>query len=421
MAGKKANGEGTIYQRLDGRWCGAGYLHAADGTRKRVYVYGDTRKEASDKLIEKLADSVRGTAAVAKDPAVTVGDYLTTWLHTVAKRRVRATTFETYAGLVNDFLIPGLGHRRLGALTVSQVRAFLNEIAVACRCCAKERDVRRKGGPVCCAVGDCCRKTVAVGTLRYVRAVLSSALADGVREDLIGRNVASPVRLPTPKSDFQPFTLGESRKYLLVAAYHRQAALFELALRTGLRKGELLGLRWSDIDMKQGHLYVRRTFARTRGGATFQPVKTERSARRIVIPRDSLTTLKRHQQRQQIDRREAGTTWQDNDLVFTTPTGGPLDPATVYRSHRDICDLADVRHIRFHDLRHTCATLLLEQGVDLVTIKDLLGHAQIHTTADIYSHVRLRLQRHAIESIGDALQAPDDQEHPEEPSPNEQL
>jgi integrase len=140
-----------------------------------------------------------------------------------------------------------------------------------------------------------------------------------------------------------------------------------------------------------------------------------RARRRLV--RCRCWSLKRYRTRQDIDRREAGDTWKESGLVFTTGIGTPMDPAVVYRHHQDICDLADVRYIRFHDLRHTCATLLLEQGVDLVTIKDLLGHAQIHTTADVYSHVRLRMQRAAIESMGDALDSdpepdPDDSDDP---------
>lgn len=250
--------------------------------------------------------------------------------------------------------------------------------------------------------------TIKPATVRYVRAVLSAALGDGVREDVLGRNVASAVRLPTPRSDFQPFTLGEARRYLLAAAYHRHGALYELALRTGLRRGELLGLQWTDIDLDSGHLYVRRTLARTKGGPTFQPVKTHRSARRIAIPRDCIASLRRYKRRQDIDRRDAGDTWNDTGLVFATSTGGPMNPATVHRNHQTLCEIADVRLIRFHDLRHTCATLLLEQGVDLVTVKELLGHAQIHTTADVYAHVRLRLQRKAIEAIDDALQSTDD-------------
>ncbi len=411
MAGrKKANGEGTIYQRIDGRWCGAGYVTAADGTSRRVYVYGTTRKEAADKLAAKLADSTRGLAVVATDPTVTVGEYLTAWLTGLARPRLRATTYATYEGLVHRFLIPGLGARRLGALTVSDVREFLDRTASACQCCVHGWDARRdpdhkvkKRRPRCCAIGACCRKTIKPATVRYIRAVLSTALADGVREDLLGRNVASAVRLPAPKSNFQPFTASVARRYLLAAAYHRQSALFEMALRTGLRRGELLGLQWPDIDLDAGHLHVRRTLARTKGGPTFQPVKTDTSARRIVLPRECVASLKRHRQRQDIDRREAGDGWKDMDLVFANATGGPMDAATVHRNHQVLCELAGVRYIRFHDLRHTCATLLLEQGVDLVTIKDLLGHAQIHTTADIYAHVRLRMQREAIESISEAL------------------
>jgi integrase len=414
-ARKNANGQGSVYQRIDGRWCGSGYVQAADGTRKRVYVYGDSHREASDKLAAKLADSARGTAVLASDPNLSVETYLTTWLHTVARHRLRATTFVTYESLVRRFLIPGLGQRRVGGLTVTDVRVFLDRIATACQCCTWGWDATRDPNhrradkrPRCCAIGKCCHRTIKPATVRYVRAILSAALADGVREDLLGRNVASAVRLPTPRSDFQPFTLGESRRYLLAAAYHRHGVLYELALRTGLRRGELLGLQWADIDLQAGHLTVRRTLARTKGGPTFQPVKTHRSARRIVLPRDCVTSLKRYKQRQDIDRRDAGAAWKDTGLVFATTTGGPLDPAAVHRNHQILCEIADVRYVRFHDLRHTCATLLLEQGVDLVTVKDLLGHAQIHTTADVYAHVRLRLQRKAIEAIGDALQSTDD-------------
>ncbi|HEX5144949.1 MAG TPA: site-specific integrase [Mycobacterium sp.] len=425
MANKKANGEGSIYQRFDGRWCGSGYVLAADGSSRRIYVYGVTRKEAADKLTDKLADSNRGLV-IAKDPTITVAEYLTAWLTTVARQRLRATTYVTYEGLIRRHLIPGLGNRRLGALTVTEVRTFLDKIQTVCQCCTWGWDVARDPNdkqpskrPRCCAIGACCHQTIKPATVRYIRAVLSAALADGVREDLLGRNVASSIRLPTPRSDFQPFTAGEARRYLLAAAYHRHNALYELALRTGLRKGELLGLQWSDIDLDAGHLYVKRTLARTKGRPTFQPVKTYRSARRISVPRECVASLIRYRSRQDIDRRAAGDGWKDNGLVFTNPSGGPMDPVTVFRNHETICELADVRYIRFHDLRHTCATLLLEQGVDLVTIKDLLGHAQIHTTADIYSHVRLRLQRRAIESMGQALQPDedpdDDGDEPDDP------
>lgn len=422
MAGRKrANGEGTIYQRADGRWEGAGYVLTADGASKRLRVYGATRKEAADKLAKKLADSLH-SRPVATDATITLGVYLSRWLTTVVVHRVRPTTFATYDIYVRKFLIPGLGHRPLGALSVAEVRAFLDNLQTVCQCCAQGWDAardsthrRKDRRPRCCAVNACCRHTIKPATVRYIRAVLSSALAHAVREEVLHRNVASVVRLPTPRrSGYQPFTAGEARKYLYAAAFHRHGPLFELALRTGMRRGELLGLQWADLDLDTGHLSVRRTLARTKGGMTFQPPKTEASQRKILLPRDCVTTLKRYRGRQELDRREAGDGWKESDLVFASATGGPLDPAAVHRHHETICYLAEVRYIRFHDLRHTCATLLLEQGVELVTIKDLLGHAQLHVTANIYAHVRPRLRRNAIEAMGRALQ-PDEPDGDDEP------
>jgi integrase len=295
-----------------------------------------------------------------------------------------------------SFLISGLGHRPLGALSVAEVRAFLDNLQTTCQCCAQGWDAarnpthrRKDRRPRCCAAGACCRHTIKPATVRYIRAVLSSALAHAVREEVLHRNVASVIRLPTPRrSGYQPFTAAEARKYLYAAAFHRHGPLFELALRTGMRRGELLGLQWTDLDLNTGHLSVRRTLARTKGGMTFQPPKTEASQRKILLPRDCVAALKRYRGRQELDRREACDRWKDLDLVFASATGGPLDPAAVHRQHETICYLAEVRYIRFHDLRHTCATLLLEQGVELVTVKDLLGHAQLHVTANIYAHVR---------------------------------
>ncbi len=417
MAGRKRpNGEGTIYQRADGRWEGAGYVLTADGASKRVRVYAATRKEAADKLADKLADSHHGRP-VAANASITVGEYLTWWVTTVAVHRVRPNTHANYQMYVQSFLIPGLGQRTLAALRVADVRAFLDTLRGVCQCCARGMDARRDPNhprkdrrPRCCAVGACCHRAVKPATIRYIRAVLSAALANAVREELLYRNVASAVRLPTPApTGYQPFTAGEARKYLYAAAFHRHGPLFELALRTGMRRGELLGLQWSDIDLDRGHLTVRRTLARTKDGLTFQQPKTDASRRRILLPTACITALRRYRQRQQQDRRTAGDAWKDTDLVFANATGGPLDPVYVYRQHETICYLAEVRYIRFHDLRHTCATLLLDQGVELVTTKEPLGHAQPHVTADIYAHVRPRLHRGDIEAMGHALDATDDE------------
>ncbi|GAB3279685.1 site-specific integrase [Actinocorallia lasiicapitis] len=416
MARQRANGEGTVYKRADGRWEAAGYVTTTDGRSRRVRVYGATRKEAMDKLFGKIAASRRGVP-VATDPTVTVAAYVTAWLAGVAVHKLRPTTYATYDRYVRTFIVPGLGHKRLAALTPKDVRAWLQDTALVCQCCARGWDARRDpearhktSRPHCCSVGRCCGKRISLGTQRYLRCILSAALAHAVREDELPRNAASAVRLGEVRPSFEPFTASEARAFLKVAKNARLGPLYELALRTGLRRGEVLGLRWSDLDLAAGDLHVRQTLQRDPATGTlvgFAP-KTASSRRRIALPAACVTSLKAHRLRQDAERATAGATWQDHDLVFTRPDGRPLDGSSVHRLFGELCAIAGVRRVRFHDLRHSCATLLLEQGVDLVTIKELLGHSQIHVTANVYAHVRPRLQRSAIDAMDAILTDQDD-------------
>ncbi|MEU3202146.1 tyrosine-type recombinase/integrase [Streptomyces sp. NPDC006996] len=401
----RANGEGTIYQRKDGRWEAASYVLAANGTRKRVRVYGTTRKNAADKLAEKIADSNRGLPVATAES--TLGDYLTYWLGSVAVHRLRENTHTRYAACVRLHLIPGLGTKKVARLTAKDIRTFLDRLRTTCQCCTQGLDTERNR---CCAVGECCQKQLSALTVTYVHSVLKSALEHAVREDELPRNVARNVKTTTHQPRrFRPLTAVEARQFLDAARADRLHALYELALRTGLRKGELLGLRWEDLDLTTGTASVRRSLQRTRtGGLTHLPAKTRASERRIALPTECIHSLKKHQERQDREREAAGPDWRDESLVFTTPTGRPLDPANLTRRFRRFLGRAGLRRIRFHDLRHSTATLLLEQGVDLVVIKELLGHAHIGVTAGVYAHVRLRLQRQAIDTLGDALGLTDD-------------
>ncbi|WP_329317067.1 MULTISPECIES: tyrosine-type recombinase/integrase [unclassified Streptomyces] len=401
----RANGEGTIYQRKDGRWEAAGYVLAADGSRKRARVYGSTRREAADKLAEKISDSNRGLPVATADS--TVGDYLTYWLGSVAVHRLRENTHTRYATCVRLHLIPGLGTKKVARLTAKDVRTFLDRLRTTCQCCTQALDTERKK---CCTIGECCQKRLSALTVAYVHSVLKSALEHAVREDELPRNVARNVKTTTPRPRrFQPLTTAEARQFLDAARADRLHALYELALRTGLRKGELLGLHWEDLDLDAGTATVRSSLQRTRtGGLTHLPTKTRASERRIALPTECLHLLKEHRERQDTERETAGSAWRDSGLVFTTPTGRPLDPANLTRRFRSFLNRAGLRRIRFHDLRHSTATLLLEQGVDLVVIKELLGHAHIGVTAGVYAHVRLRLQRQAIDTLGHALGTTDD-------------
>ncbi|WP_328898573.1 site-specific integrase [Streptomyces sp. NBC_00441] len=401
----RANGDGTVYQRKDNRWEAAGYVLAPGNTRKRVRVYGTTRKEALAKLTDKIATSNRGVPAPSAQGSLAA--YLTYWLENVAVHQLRENTHTRYTAVARLYLIPGLGRTKLAKLTAKDVRTWLNQLRATCQCCTRGLDAARDE-PRCCAAGKCCSKRLSPLTLAYVHSVLKSALEHAVREEEIPRNVARNVRTGVPRPRrFEPLTAEEARAFLAATSSHRLNALFELALRTGLRKGELLGLRWEDLNLVGGTASIRRTLQRTNSsGLAALPTKTQSSERRIALPTPCLRSLEQHRSRQLQEREAAGESWQNSGYVFTRPNGAPIEGTTLTRHFTALLSRARLRRIRFHDLRHSTATLLLEQGVELVVIKELLGHAHIGVTATVYAHVRLRLQRDAIDLLGRSLHSP---------------
>ncbi|MEU9794876.1 site-specific integrase [Streptomyces sparsogenes] len=418
MAKRNVNGEGTIVQRKDGRWHGAAYVLTPDGTYKRRFVYGKTWDEVHDKLTRLKADSQSGVPVVTSK--LSLGDFLTYWLANVARLKVRPATYAAYESLVRNYLVPGLGKKKLARLTARDIRAFLTATARTCQCCAQGKDkARPEKKRRCCALGECCESYPADRTVRFLLVPLRAALEHAVREDELPRNVAKNVELSMgTKREIEPLSVKEGRQLLAAARGDRLWAAYELAVRIGLRRGEVLGLRWKDVDLASGTVTIRQTIQRVGGQLLIAAPKTQRSARRIALPPECVTALRARRAQQHGDRLAAGATWRadGNDLVFTTRYGTPIEPRNLNRAFTLLCDKAGVRRVRFHDLRHTCASLLHEKGADARMIMEVLGHSSIRVTMDIYTFVRLDSQRSAFDRVGDALRDINDGDGDDGPS-----
>jgi integrase len=231
--------------------------------------------------------------------------------------------------------------------------------------------------------------------------VLRAALQDAVDEEMLSRNVARLVQLRvTDDRKVRSFTRAEAMRFLTTAESTRLYALWAVALSMGLRRGEALGLQWSDVDLDAERITIRRSLHRVDGQLKLEEVKTEGSVAVLPVPKPLVPILTNHRRRQIAERLVAGSAWRDTDLVFTTPQGGALEPRNVNRMFHGLCDKADVPQLRVHDLRHSCATLLFTMGVQPATVQKILRHSSITVTTGTYVEVIEAVQRDALDSMG---------------------
>lgn len=325
---RRANDEGSIWKRGDGRWSGSYFVPTPAGGRIRRYVYGATREEVHGKLVD-LMSQVRKGLPVASTRQ-TVADYLETWLAEVAARRVRPNTLAGYRTNIRQHLVPRIGRRKLAALTARDVRRMLDE---------------------------CRQAGLSERSVRYVHATLRAALEDAVREDLVPRNVARLVRLSTPaRAETRVLSAEEGKTLIRATKKDRLWAALVVLLLLGLRRSELLGLRWQDIDLNRGVLHVRQGLHRLDGELRFLQPKTARSRRSVPLPSLCVDALRDHHAKQEKERASARA-WADNSLVFVTPIGTPIDPRNFSRTFATWCKQARVPVVRLHDLRHIVPAL----------------------------------------------------------------
>jgi integrase len=402
----------------------------SDGKRHYKAVYGRTRRAVADALRDELKAAEEGT--LIDDKRQTVQQYLTRWLRDVAQPRIRPRTFVTYEAAIVHHIEPHIGRIRLAKLTPQHLQAWLASLV---------------------------EQGVSVGRRRYARVVLRNALNTAIRWRLVSVNSATLIDAPrATRREIRPLTPEEAKAFLTAAKGHPLEAFFVVALACGLRLGEALGIQWADVDLEAGTLQVHRAVQRAGGDVTarrpllavrkrilkdlhqleeqdsaasdaeqqrarlakeLQEVskalaavktsvqvsepKSSRSRRTIALPTVAVTALRAHRVRQLEARLVAGGRWQDLGFVFASGIGTPLDPRNVTREFKSLLAAAQLPNIRLHDLRHSCATLLLAQGVNPRVVMETLGHSQVSLTLNTHSHVLPALQREAAAKIDAAL------------------
>jgi integrase len=361
---KNGNSEGSIYpHKKNGKkvgYRGAYVVHTAEGPKRR-YVSGKTRDEVHDKLIEALGNRAQGLVFDAG--SLTVGEYLTRWLKDSVRGTVRVSTYEVHRHMIEPHIVPALGRLKLKDLNPTHVRGIYREKLDA---------------------------GLSAATVRKMHSILRKALKQAVLDGLIPRNVCEAVKPPkVERKEITPLNREQAKTLLEAAnsAGDRLEALYVLAIHTGMREGELLGLKWEDVDLERGVLRLRRALVREGGKVTLGDLKTPKSRRSVRLTRDAADALSAHLQRQLEEMERMGSLYQPGGLAFATESGTLINPSNLRnRSFKPLLKHAGLPDICFHDLRHTCATLLLSQGTHPKLVQELLGHATIAMTLDTYSH-----------------------------------
>ncbi len=383
---RRIRGTGSVYPRKDGRW-GADFI--VEETGKKKTVYGKTAKEAQDKLDKALQEQRQGILATG--PQQKLKDHLEWWLEEVHKHKIRKSTYLRYRNLLDVHILPELGHIQLRKLDARQIQAFYNKKL---------------------------REMLAPTTVHKMHGILHSALKSAVKYRHIPFNPVDGTELPSNEvqREGQSLTLEQARHLLKEARGHRLEAFIVLALTTGMRHGEILALRWDDIDFEAGTISIRRSVdyqGHGKGGGfafTEGPPKTKAGIRTVpLLPalRDVLLT---HRMQQNDAKLKAGDLWQEKNLVLCTRQGNFLRAAYIREVFYKLLEKAGLPQIHIHDLRHTASTLWQSLGIDPKVRQEMLGHSTLDMTMTVYSHVLPSMQKEAIEKINRLFQEPGSQE-----------
>jgi len=375
---RREYGDGSVANmpRKDGRWAASFYL--PDGKRK--YVYGRTRQEAKQKLEEAQRQAERGELVTPDKERL--ADYLLAWLE-IKKLRLKRSSYLQYRAHITAVIAPVIGAYPVQKLTARVIQGFISAL---------------------------CEQGKAPGSIRMTYAILSQALKDAVKRHLIGQNPCQDIILPRDERDdeeeLHALDAGQARLLLDAARGTDLEALVTVALATGLRRGELLALKWSDIDFERGILRVQRQLTWNAGeGYRETTPKTKGSRRSIVLADFALAALRRHKARQAERKLAAGAAWQEKNLVFCDTKGGYLCPQTLRRGFLRLLAEAGLPPMHFHALRHTSATLLIALGTPLNVVQAILGHTTARMTLR-YLHALPAMREDAVSKLDTLFTVP---------------
>jgi integrase len=367
---------GSIHRRGD-KWIAYWRSDTAKGRKQHTKVFR-TKKEAQEFLNDTLA-AIRG--GVFSEPSkVTFGEYLVErWLPT-KQMGVRPSTFASYRGLVERHVIPALGHLQIQQLSPDRLDRFYADL-----------------------VGQ----GYATKTVRNIHVLVHRALTDAVRKNLVPRNVADAADPPklnrADQEEMKTWTPEQLREFFAGIAEHRLATAYVLAATTGMRRGEVLGVRWKDLDFGARRLHVQQTILNVEYQIVVGRPKTRRGERKVALDDQTIALLKQHQIRQRGERRLVGAAYENNDLVFAREDGRPVHPDYFSQTFDRTVKRLGLPKIRLHDLRHTHATLGLAAGVPVKVISDRLGHATSSFTQDVYMHAIPAVEEEAAARIANLM------------------
>jgi integrase len=350
-------------------------VHTSEGPKRKV-IYGRKYKEVEKKLAEARGDAARGLIFDADN--LKLGEYLDRWLADSVADTVRPTTFERYEQIVRLHIRPALGNLKLKNVTPAHVRGLYRE--------------KLEDG-------------LSPRTVQYVHVTLHKALKQAINDGLISRNATEAVKPPqVRKEEIRPLTAEQVKILFEAVRGDRLESLYILAVHTGLRQGELLGLKWGDVDLEAGTLQVRRALTTAKDGPVLRAPKTKSSRRTVKLSPTALEALRSHLERQLREIDQAGDLWSENGLIFASASGEPLKRHYITTQRfKPLLKRVGLPQVRFHDLRHTCATLLLTKNVNPKVVSEMLGHASIAITLDTYSHVLPNMQNEAAKAMEDVL------------------